>query len=71
MNFALTSCSDKRDYSGALSQALDDTLTRYVRLYNHQLPQKALGHIAIRANLSLISQICLRYYCSHSRPNTS
>ena len=28
------------------SQALTDTLTRYVQLYNHQLPQKALGHIA-------------------------
>ncbi|SDX75921.1 hypothetical protein SAMN05421644_11227 [Allochromatium warmingii] len=23
-----------------------DTLNGYVRLYNHQIPQKALGHIA-------------------------
>jgi transposase-like protein len=28
------------------SQALADTLTRYVRLYNHQIPQKALGHLS-------------------------
>ena len=28
------------------SQALADTLIRYVRLYNHPIPQKALGHIA-------------------------
>ncbi len=28
------------------SQALADTLTRHVRLYNHQVPQKTLGHIA-------------------------
>ncbi len=26
------------------AQNLEDTLTRYVRLYNHQIPQKALGH---------------------------
>jgi hypothetical protein len=26
------------------SQNLEDTLTLYVRLYNHQIPQKALGH---------------------------
>jgi transposase InsO family protein len=28
------------------SQTLADTLTRYVRLYNHQIPQKALGHLS-------------------------
>ena len=28
------------------AQPLADTLTRYVRLYNRQIPQKALGHIA-------------------------
>ena len=28
------------------AQNLADTLTGYVRLYNHQIPQKALGHIA-------------------------
>ncbi|SDY50289.1 Integrase core domain-containing protein, partial [Allochromatium warmingii] len=28
------------------SQNLADTLNGYVRLYNHQIPQKALGHIA-------------------------
>ncbi len=28
------------------SKTLADTLTRYVRLYNHHIPQKALGHIA-------------------------
>jgi hypothetical protein len=26
------------------AQNLEDTLSRYVRLYNHQIPQKALGH---------------------------
>ncbi len=25
---------------------LEETLTRYVRWYNHQIPQKALGHIS-------------------------
>ena len=28
------------------AQSLEDTLSRYVRLYNHQIPQRALGHIA-------------------------
>ena len=28
------------------AQNLADTLTGYVRLYNHQIPQKAIGHIA-------------------------
>jgi transposase InsO family protein len=28
------------------AQRLEDTLSRYVRLYNHQIPQRALGHIA-------------------------
>jgi len=27
------------------SKGLKATLYRYVRLYNHQIPQKALGHI--------------------------
>ncbi len=27
------------------AQNLADTLTGYVRLYNHQIPQKTLGHI--------------------------
>ncbi|MEF3168955.1 MAG: IS481 family transposase, partial [Deltaproteobacteria bacterium] len=27
------------------SKELKATLYRYVRLYNHQIPQKALGHI--------------------------
>jgi hypothetical protein len=25
---------------------LEETLSRYVRLYNHQIPQRALGHIS-------------------------
>ena len=33
-------------FNGRISEVLADTLTRYVRLYNHQIPQKALGHIA-------------------------
>jgi len=28
------------------AQSLEDTLSRYVRLYNHHIPQRALGHIA-------------------------
>jgi transposase InsO family protein len=28
------------------AQRLEDTLSRSVRLYNHQIPQRALGHIA-------------------------
>ena len=28
------------------AQSLEDTLSRYVRRYNHQIPQRALGHIA-------------------------
>jgi hypothetical protein len=28
------------------AQILEDTLSRYVRLYNHHIPQRALGHIA-------------------------
>ena len=28
------------------AQNLEDTLTRYVRLNNHHIPQRALGHIA-------------------------
>ncbi|MGB8143832.1 MAG: integrase core domain-containing protein [Chromatiaceae bacterium] len=28
------------------AQRLEDTLSRYVRLYNHQIPQRALGRIA-------------------------
>ena len=28
------------------AQSLEETLSRYVRLYNHQIPQRALGHIA-------------------------
>jgi transposase InsO family protein len=28
------------------AQRLDDTLSRYVRLYYHQIPQRALGYIA-------------------------
>ncbi len=28
------------------SQALRDTLLHYVRIYNQQIPQKSLGHIA-------------------------
>jgi hypothetical protein len=28
------------------AQSLADTLSRYVRLYNHQIPQRALGHMA-------------------------
>jgi len=28
------------------AQSLADTLSRYVRLYNHHIPQRALGHIA-------------------------
>ena len=28
------------------AQRLADTLSRYVRLYHHQIPQRALGHIA-------------------------
>ncbi len=28
------------------AQRLEDTLGRYVRLYNHHIPQRALGHIA-------------------------
>ena len=30
----------------AAAANLEETLTRYVRLYNHQIPQKALGHIS-------------------------
>ena len=26
------------------AQRLEDTLRRYVRLYNHQIPQRALAH---------------------------
>ncbi len=28
------------------AQSLDDTLSRYVRLYNHHIPQRALGHLS-------------------------
>jgi hypothetical protein len=28
------------------AQSLEDTLSRYVRLYNHQIPQRALGHLS-------------------------
>ncbi len=28
------------------AQSLEDTLSRYVRLYNHHIPQRALGHLA-------------------------
>jgi transposase InsO family protein len=28
------------------AQSLEETLSRYVRLYNHQIPQRALGHIS-------------------------
>ncbi len=28
------------------AQSLADTLSRYVRLYNHQIPQRALGHLS-------------------------
>jgi len=28
------------------AQSLADTLGRYVRLYNHQIPQRALGHLS-------------------------
>jgi len=28
------------------AQRLEDTLSRYVRLYNHQIPQRALGHLS-------------------------
>ena len=28
------------------AQRLADTLSRYVRLYNHQIPQRALGHLS-------------------------
>ena len=28
------------------SKSLEETLVRYARLYNHQIPQKALGHIS-------------------------
>ena len=28
------------------AQSLEDTLSRYVRRYNHHIPQRALGHIA-------------------------
>ncbi len=28
------------------AQSLADTLSRYVRLYNHQIPQNALGHVS-------------------------
>ena len=28
------------------AQSLADTLSRYVRLYNHHIPQRALGQIA-------------------------
>ena len=28
------------------AQSLEDTLSRYVQLYNHHIPQRALGHIA-------------------------
>ncbi len=27
------------------AQSLEDTLSRYVRLYDHHIPQRALGHI--------------------------
>jgi hypothetical protein len=29
-----------------LAQSLEDTLSRYVRLYNHQIPQRVLGHLS-------------------------
>ena len=28
------------------SESLEETLVRYVRWYNHQIPQKALGHVS-------------------------
>ncbi len=28
------------------AQSLADTLTGYVRVYHHQIPQKALGHVS-------------------------
>jgi transposase InsO family protein len=28
------------------AQSLEDTLSRYVRLYNHHIPQRALGHLS-------------------------
>ncbi len=28
------------------AQSLADTLSRYVRLYNHHIPQRALGHLS-------------------------
>ena len=41
--------SGAMDLSSRTEQAaanLEETLTRYVRWYNHQIPQKALGHIS-------------------------
>ena len=40
------------------AQNLADTLTGYVRLYNHQIPQKALGHIAPIQALKSWQQKC-------------
>ena len=40
------------------AQNLADTLTGYVRLYNHQIPQKALGHIAPIQALKDWQQTC-------------
>ncbi len=40
------------------AQSLADTLTGYVRLYNHQIPQKALGHIAPIQALKSWQQKC-------------
>jgi hypothetical protein len=49
-------------WSGESAQNLEGTLCRYARLYNHHIPQLALGHIATVQALQDWQERCPELY---------